>query len=303
MAIECNYAVHYQQQGRIVFENQVHYSDSLRNLWAQKVIYYIDTDSMEAIGSVKVLQNVYEGYCYRAYYSQERKNAYWERNVKLIHTEENIVLTGQKGFGDQSLEYAKVFITAQLVKYDSLGESEITIDADTVEYFHSCSFAQAFDSVKIAQKDITGDCQLLHYFVKDSKAEMLENPVVFRQAEEMKGDTIDIFFTQRKLDKLEIFGEASAFSPVEGGKEGEVNKMFGQQIFADIEEDKIKHITVVGNARSLYFLYEKGEFKGINRASGDKIYLTFKDGKLDIINVSGGSEGTFFPPDYKGEIE
>jgi hypothetical protein len=102
---------------------------------------------------------------------------------------------------------------------------------------------------------------------------------------------------------MEIFGNASVLSPVEGGKPAELNQMFGDQMLIEIADEQVSNITVKGKARSLYFLYEKGEAKGANNASGDKIYLEFEQGKVNKIRIAGGAEGIYYPPDYEGEVE
>ena len=303
MGIECEHAYQYQQAGKIIFIQDVHYADSLRDMWADRVTYFIEADSLKAVGSVKIVQDKYEAYSRRAYYSEERRNVYLEESVKLIDLENFVVLTGRRGFGDETLEYARVTGDAKMVKSDSLGESETTIISLKIENFQKESRAQATDSVKVYQEDITGDCGKFQYFLDQRKALMELNPMIFRQSDELKGDSIYLYFFEDKLDRIEIFGEASVLSPLEDGGEGEFNRMYGNRMFIEIFEDKIKKMTVIGNARSIYYLYEDGESKGVNSASGDRIYLRFHEGKLEAINVAGGTEGTYYPSDYGGEIE
>jgi len=303
MTIDCDYAVHYQKADKIIFEKKVHYADSLRDLWADKVTYFIAVDSMKAEGAVKIIQDQYEGRCHTAYYSEERENLYMHRDVRLWQKDKNVEMTGLKGFGDKTLEYAKITGVAHLVKRDSLGEVEVTIDGEVIEFFNDSSWARASDSVKIVREDVTGYCDTLHYYTESKHALMLIDPVVFRSRDEMRGDSIYMYFREEKIDRLEIFVHASAFSPPENGGAGELNKMFGRKIFIYLAEDKVDNILVQGNARSLYYLFEKEESKGINKASGDVIYLNFAEGKLETIDVSGGAEGTYYPAGWKGIVE
>jgi len=303
MSVECDYAIHYQKAGIIVFEKNVHYADSLRDMWAQKVTYFIEPDSVKAEGKVKILQKIYEGYCQTAFYTDRRQNVLMHKNVEMRQRDRNVVLTGNKGYGDNTMEYAKAWGNAHIVKKDSSGKTEITIDAETVEYFHKEARALASDSVIIIKEDIKGFCDTLHYDADKKYALMLVKPVVYHLEEEMRGDSIYMYIRDEGIDHIEIYGNASALSPAENGKEGELNKMFGKKIFIYLANDKINNIWVSGNARSLYYLYEKQEFKGINKASGDRIDLYFKDGKIDAIRIKGGSEGIYYPPEFAGEAE
>ena len=303
MIIDCDYAVHYQNAERIIFEKNVHYSDSLRDMWAEKVTYYIAEDSLKAEIAVKIVQDNYESYCHTAYYSDERENVHLHRDVELHHQQENIVLSGFKGFGDKTMEYARVTGQAHLVQKDSAGFDDFTIDAETIEFFNLESFALATDSVKMMREDVTGYCDTLYNYMEKDYALMLVDPVVFRDRDEMRGDSIYLYLVENKIEHIEIIGHASALSQPEQGSGGDFNKMFGRKIFVYMQENKIHRILVQGNASSLYYLYEDEKPKGVNKTTGDKIYLNFAEGQLETINVSGGSEGTYYPPDYPGIIE
>lgn len=303
MSVDCDYAVHYQKSGKVVFEKNVYYADSLREMWAQKVTYYIEQDSVKAEGKVKIEQKYYQGYCNIAYYTDRRQNVEMHKNVELRQRERNVTLTGSRGYGSNNMEYAKTWGNAQIVKLDSTGKTEIIIDAQTIEYFHKEARALASDSVKITRDDIKGFCDTLHYNTEAKYALMLVKPVVYHIDEEMRGDSIYMYIKDQTIDHLELYGNTSAISPAENAKEGEMNKMFGKKMLIYVKDDKIDNIIVTGNARSFYYLYEKDEFKGVNKASGDIIDLKFLDGKIDAIQIAGGTEGTYYPPEFAGSVE
>ena len=48
---------------------------------------------------------------------------------------------------------------------------------------------------------------------------------------------------------------------------------------------------------------EENEDKGLNTATADAIRAFFSNGQLDSIGVKGGSQGIYYPSDYKGKIE
>ena len=308
MKIECQQAFHYQVADKIVFVKEVHYSDSLREMWADKIIYYVNKDSMEAEGSVKIVQDEYESYSRKAYYSEERRKVYLRENVKILNLENHVTMTGKRGFGDESMKYARVRGNAEMIKKDSLDKIEMTVDAVEIEYFNADDYAQAKDSVKIYQGDVTGNCGLMTYFLKDKKTLMVDNPMIFRDPDELEGDSIYLYLKDEKLEKIEIFGNASVISPVEESEKDEKNQMYGKRMYIYIVDDNIKTIDVVGNARSIYYIFEEAQgkapvSKGANSVSGDKIYLFFNEGDLETIHVAGGTEGIYYPSDYQGVIE
>ena len=302
MSVECHHALLYERAEKIIFKRDVHYSDSLRDLWADRVVYYIDTDRMDAFGSVRILQDVYQINCQRAEYSDRREDVYLYDNVHLFELEENIELTGERGFGDKILEYIWVTDDAHLVQKDSTGGDKFTIDACKMEFFHAESRAQATDSVRIQQDDIIGYCQILQYFRGDEKALMQVDPIVVRDLEEMRSDSIYIYFQEEKINRIELYGHASAVSPAEF-KEGEFNQIYGGEIFIQLKDEELDNIWVRENARSIYFLVQKEDPQGANSVSGDRMKLFFTEGELEIIQVIGGVEGVYYPEQYQGVIE
>ena len=303
MVIDCNYAVQFERLGRILFEQEVHYSDSARDLWADRVTYFIDEDSLLAEGSVKTVQELYEGYCNIANYSNDRENIYMFQNVKLIKSDEGVVLTGRRGFGDKTMEYARVAGAAHMVKTDTLGETEITVDAETIEFFNDKSMALATDSVEVLKDDVKANSDTLEYYSAEKYALLYSDPVVLRELDEMRGDSIYMYMAGESIDRIELYGHASALSAPEFGAGGDFNRMYGRTIVIRLREGKIDNIVVTGNASSLYYLFEDMQPKGVNKATGDRIDLSFLQGKLETIKVIGGAEGTYYPADYKGVIE
>ena len=57
------------------------------------------------------------------------------------------------------------------------------------------------------------------------------------------------------------------------------------------------------NAISVYQIEEDKIKQGTNSASSDSIIVYFKEGEADSISIIGGTEGIFYPADWKGEIK
>ena len=57
------------------------------------------------------------------------------------------------------------------------------------------------------------------------------------------------------------------------------------------------------NAISVYQIEEEKINQGTNSASSDSIIVYFKTGELDSISIIGGTEGIYYPAEWKGEIK
>jgi hypothetical protein len=97
-----------------------------------------------------------------------------------------------------------------------------------------------------------------------------------------------------------VTGDAVARSIVDSVSE-KTNILKGKEIELFIEHKKPQMIVSKINAISIYYLEEDGADQGTNFATSDTIFIYFKQGELDSIDIIGGSEGVFYPQNYKGE--
>ena len=54
---------------------------------------------------------------------------------------------------------------------------------------------------------------------------------------------------------------------------------------------------------SVYQIEENNINQGTNSASSDSIIAYFSMGEVDSISIVGGSEGTYYPAEWKGDIK
>ena len=108
-------------------------------------------------------------------------------------------------------------------------------------------------------------------------------------------------FDSLKLKEIIVTEEAKAVSLVDSISKKE-NILTGNKIHFAIENNKPKLVTATDNATSIYYLQNQDKKdQGCNYATSDTILVYFAEGKLDSIAIKGGSEGIYYPDEYKGK--
>jgi len=103
-----------------------------------------------------------------------------------------------------------------------------------------------------------------------------------------------------RIKVINIMGDAIARNYTDS-LQSKMNVLKGKTIDFFIEDKKPKFIVARDNASSIYYMEDDGVDQGNNYATSDTIFIYFKEGELDSIDIIGGSQGVFYPSDYKGE--
>ena len=117
----------------------------------------------------------------------------------------------------------------------------------------------------------------------------------------MSGTDIDLKLDSLDLKEINITGK-SKIETLADSVTNQYNLLRGKSIQVFIEDDNLVKIIARDNASSVYLVEEELEKQGTNAASSDSITIFFKEGSPDSINIAGGTEGIFYPPDHRGEF-
>jgi hypothetical protein len=127
------------------------------------------------------------------------------------------------------------------------------------------------------------------------------NPHAIQDNSEMFGREMQLVMKNLELEKIMVEGSARAISVEDSALEKE-NRLEGREIIMFIANQELKELWAISNAKSLYNLKEDNEYRGVNAASADTIKAYFAKNELDSIRVIGGSQGVYYPEDYKGPV-
>jgi hypothetical protein len=169
-------------------------------------------------------------------------------------------------------------------------------------FFEPGKKAIAIDSVRIVRENLTAECDSAVYMVDDERAFLEISPRALQENSEMFGSQMEMIFKDMEIQRIIVRGNAIATSMVDSAVQKQ-NRLTGKEIIMYITDRQLRELRAISNATSNYYLKEEEEEKGLNIASADTIKVFFKNSELDSIDVKGGSQGIYYPVDYKGKVD
>jgi lipopolysaccharide export system protein LptA len=296
----CDEATLYEKQDKLEFKGKVFITDGKKKIQAGKIDYFTKTKDSFCYNAVKIKSKMDSLYAEYVKYNFKTDIAYARENL-FIYDEDNIVrIWGFEGRYDPANKHSSVIKNTRFTKIDTASSDTLVITAQKLDYFGGEEpKAYAIDSVTILQGKLKAVCDSAVYFTKTELVSLNINPNAWYEDSEMNGNLIEAKFDSLDLKGITVTGSAKAISLADSIKK-KYNELKGKIIYFDIENDQPKKITAVENASSIYYLKDEKTDQGTNYATSDTIIVFFTKGELDSISIKGGSEGIFYPSDYKG---
>jgi lipopolysaccharide export system protein LptA len=299
----CDKATYIESLRKVILENNVKIIKGRDTLTASRVTYFeeikmgIAEDTVHVWRAGQDLFTNYLEYSYQTDYAKARKG------VKLRDEENRVTITALEGEYLPELKQSYVQKKAHLIQLDSTGLDTLHIFARRMEYFSDENpRATAIDSVKIIKENLIATCDSAIYAINENRVFMELNPHAKQENSEMTGAQMEMVLKENEIEQILVRGRANVNSLIDSTS-GKHNELAGKEIIMYISSRKLEELWAISNASSKYYFIEKNENKGLNTATADTIRAFFSKGQLDSIDVKGGSQGIFYPSDYKGKIE
>lgn len=298
----CDSALFYENQDKADFIGNVIIDDGHYKLKANKIKYNTKSRIATCIGYVRISGKTDSLYADKFVYNFKNKSANAFGNVFVWDKDEGSKLWGDKGFYLNEKKESHITGNAKLLKPEKDSQDTLIITSKKMEYYGLVpKKAIANDSVRIFKNNLRAKCDSALYSITDEIVFLRVNPFAWQEDNKMSGTNIDLLLDSLKLREIVITGD-SKVETLADSVTNQFNLLRGKSIHVKIENDEPTLVIARDNASSIYLVEEDQEKQGTNAASSDSITVFFKEGLLDSINIAGGTEGTFYPPDYKGEF-
>lgn len=300
LEIVCDRARRVPERNLVELLGNVDVQEGKKRLRAERVNYFEDRRVQEAIGNVTMSDESSELTAHKVTYFERDSLVIAEREVIMTQREKRVRLTCGRAEYRRRDEYAKATITPVLVELDSLGSENMRITGDVIEMFGGGSRAKVTDNVVITRQETRATCGEAEYFRDEKRLELRREPIAWREEEETKGETIELYFNDdQKLVKSVVSGNATATSAVDSVRTGQrINALSGGAITTYFKNEQAEQVVVEETATSVYYVIEDGREKGTNRVQGDRITLFVEDKELKRVLVQsspGISNGKYEP--------
>jgi len=299
----CEEVVFYEERNFAEFYGDVLIDDSHHRLWADKIIYYSDTRRAHCMGHVKISGVNDSLYAENFIYEFRGGDAEADENLFIWDKESNARIWGDAGHYNSEKRESHIVGNARLHHNESTQSDTLIITSHSMSYFgEEPKRAIALDSVRIVKGGVSAACDSATYFVTDEMVTLRLSPMAWQGESEMIGKEIDFTMDSLKIDEIFLY-EKAQISTLADTIENKYNVLRGKSIQVSLGEGVPERIIARRNAISIYRIEENKIKQGTNSASSDSIIIHFAVGELDSISIIGGTEGTFYPADWKGEIK
>lgn len=232
------------------------------------------------------------------YYESEHKSLV-VGDVKVVNSRDNSTMFGGWLEHLDDKTYSKMLQAPKFVQIDTSTAGKVdtlVITSKQMESFQdSTRRFVGTDSVQLVRAGLSGKCQWGIYYPDNDVVDLRKEPIIWYETSQITGDSIRIELKKRRLDRVFVYGNAFAASQSDSVYVNRFDQMTGQKMTMYFMNDKLERIDAEGTAVSLYFLYDRGEPNGMNRASGDRVLVFAQDGRAESIKVQGGTEGQYIP--------
>ena len=299
----CDESVFYESQNRAEFYGNVLIDDSHHRLWANKILYYSESRIADCRENVRISGVKDSLYAEKFIYHFKSGDAEAEKNMFLWDKESNARLWGDKGNYNGELRESHIFGQAVFHHQESALTDTLIITSEQMAYFGQApKRAIARHNVHIFKGGVRAVCDSATYFVTDDLVTLRLKPAAWQGESEMLGKEIDFTLDSLKIDEIFLYDDAK-ISTLADSIEKKYNILRGKTIQISMADGLPHRVVARRNAISIYRIEENQVRQGTNSASSDSIIVYFKEGQVDSIQIIGGTEGIFYPADWKGEIK
>ena len=253
------------------------------------------------------------------YFESERNYAAATKNISIIDTLNNSVITGH--YGEIFKERDSAIITRRAMAINIIDQDSLFIHADTLVATgpKEKRILRAYYDVRILKSDIRGRSDSLFLdesiglikllrkpLTKEQEQVFTEqdftknNPVMWFDKSQMTGDEIQLLSnTQtRKLDSLKIDGKVFIIEKDTLSDNG-YQQIKGGLLRGAFKESKLDNIVITKNTEMVYYLYNDEDFQliGIDKTTCSELKMSFWDGQIDNITFLVSPNGNVYPED------
>ncbi len=288
-----------RKRGTLLLTGNVHFVHDSIAFRTQRAFWNRNSETVECGGGFLFTHP--SGFIRARNGSYQRKNeiAIASGEVSAGDSANTYLLSGQYLKYDRKEELLTMPMAPRLYQYDKQKDGKIdtvTISAKTLIFDRKKSFAQAFDNVKLTQKDLVVTCDTGYFNRKDNWLSMKGHPTCDMKNYHLTGDSIFLVLDEsgKMLKSALVIRNAHGVQneAPKRGNPGSVTEAFGDTLFCEFSKGKIERLYVNLNAKGFFYETDLKDYR--NLMDGNRLDLYFKKGRMDRAVVSGKAQSTYF---------
>lgn len=253
------------------------------------------------------------------YFESERNYAAATKNISIVDTINNSIITGN--YGEIFKERDSAIITRRAMAVNIIGQDSLFIHADTLVATgpEEKRILRAYYDVRILKSDLRGRSDSLYLDESIGLTKLLKkpltkqqeqvfteknyhekNPVLWFDESQMTGDEIQLLSDTKtnKLDSLKIDGRVFIIEKDTLSEDG-YQQIKGGLLRGAFKESKLDNIVITKNTEMVYYLYNDEDLQliGIDKTTCSALKMQFVDGQIDEITFLVSPNGNVYPED------
>lgn len=142
----------------------------------------------------------------------------------------------------------------------------------------------AYHNMKIYKSDLQAVADSAYYGYADSIIRCYGSPMIWSQGSQLSSDTLYMQLKNQRLDNMLL--TSNAFIVSTQGDSTKFNQVKGRKITGFFTNNKLDRMFVDGNAESIYYTMDGEAISGMTKSIGSRIKIVFQENEVtDIINI------------------
>lgn len=235
------------------------------------------------------------------FYDQSRNFSKAVNNVKITDTINNMVAKGHYAemWRDPITRKDSIILTKRAVVISKVEDDSL--------YMHGKKIlvtgppedrtVRAFNNVRFYKTDMSGKCDSLHSNNKKALTQLIGNPVVWNNENQMTGDVMHLIGnnTTEKLDSLKVLNNAFLVQKDTLSENG-YNQIKGQNLYGKFKDNKLYHVNIDKNAEVIHYAYnDDNELIGIEKKKCSRIEMEIEDNQIQTVTGFKAVESYLYP--------
>jgi len=224
-------------------------------------------------------------------------------NMILNDTVQKVIVMGNYGYYDEKNDYAFATDSAKIIEYSQSDSSYIHADTIIMRTIDSIREVKAYYGVRLWRTDLQGVCDSLKYNTSDSILRLYKTPIIWNEAFQITGDTINILFNDSTIERMHVLNYAFALEKIDSTY---YNQLKGRNMTFLFDEGELYEIGVEGNGETIYYNIDDKDAAPLqlNKISSPFFIFSINLRKISRLKAYPESETDVVPiPDLTPELK
>ncbi|MES2799849.1 MAG: OstA-like protein [Bacteroidota bacterium] len=224
-------------------------------------------------------------------------------HVMIEDTVKKTLLLGNYGELDEKNKSS--LLTGNAIARSVRDKDTLHIFADTLfnqnDSIDKHTFTKAYNNVRFYNTAVQAKCDSLMFNSSNNSAEMFQQPIVWTNKGELKGDSMTVYLNDSIVDWIHIRNNSTVVMEVDSGNY--YNQIGGKEIKAFFRDNEVYQTNVLGNATTIFYPEETEKTdsstiikrKGMNRLYAGELRIYLDSSEITGITYFDRPDGVFYP--------